>query len=102
MSRLVEIDDVKALPRALTLQVGDILLFRATGGHVLSDDAVVEILGFFLPAVIGPEGQVLSPMGPPAAVLFRARSQGRAMIDVVTSDPSQQPSTSVIELTVQS
>jgi hypothetical protein len=93
MSRLIEIQPVpQELPASLTLSVGDAMLFAASGGHVL-DGIAVELFGSFVESVLGTDGRVLTPAGPPNAVLFFAREPGRAVIDVVTGDPWHSPAT---------
>ena len=87
MSRLIEVQDPRACPRRLTLRVGDVLAFAATGGRVRRGGEAVELLGPFLPAVLAAGGEVLSPAGAPSAVLFRARGVGDSTIDVMTGDP---------------
>jgi hypothetical protein len=91
MSRLIEIgpDDVSG---ELVLGVGDVVRFAATGGHVRSGTAV-EILGILTDSVMGTDGSVLTPLGPPGTVLLRARSPGRAEVDVVSGDPFHSPVT---------
>jgi len=102
MGRLIEVQDAQDLPPRLTLQVGDALFCRATGGHVPSGADVVEILGPFVPGIMGDHGHILSPMGAPNAVLFLARRAGQATIDVVTGDPWQAPQTTTMDLIVES
>lgn len=102
MPRLIEVDDAGACPSPLTLQPGDVLLFRAVGGVVRSGGTCVELLGPFTQAVVAEDGSVLSPVGPPNAVLFRARRPGRAGIEVVTGDPFYSPQMTPIDITVQS
>jgi hypothetical protein len=101
MGRLIEIEHVGEGPPTLTVHVGDVLLFKATGGHVQSGDDVVEMLGAFLPAVQGDNGNILTPMGAPNTVLFRALRPGRASIDVVTGDPWHAPQTTTLAITVE-
>ncbi len=101
MGRLIEVQHAQDLPTSLTIRVGDVLVFGATGGHVYSGAEVVEILGPFLPGVLGDDGQILSPMGAPNAVLFLARRPGRATIDVVTGDPWHTPETTALGITVE-
>lgn len=79
-----------------------VLHISATGGHVRSGEDVIEILGPFLPAVLGDDGNVLTPMGPPNAVLFRALKPGRAEVDVVTGDPWGKSQTALLTITVES
>jgi hypothetical protein len=78
------------------------LVFGATGGHVHSGAEVVEILGAFVPGVLGNNGEILSPMGAPNAVLVLARRPGRATIDVVTGDPWHAPKTTALSITIES
>jgi hypothetical protein len=53
MARLIEVQHAQVFPPSLTTKVGDVLAFGATGGHVESGMNVIEILGPFLPAVVG-------------------------------------------------
>ncbi len=102
MGRLIEIQQAQGFPSRLTIHVGDVLLFGATGGHVQFGTDVVEILGPFLQSVLGDSGQILSPAGAPNAVLFLARRPGRATIDVVTGDPWGASQTTTLAITVES
>jgi hypothetical protein len=102
MGRLIEVQNVQALPPSLTLRVGDLLIFGATGGHVQSGADVVEILGPFFPGVMGNNGKILSPMGAPNAVMFLTRRPGRATIDVVTGDPWYASQITTLEMIVES
>jgi hypothetical protein len=87
VARLLEIQNSQELPLTLSLNVGDILLVRASGGHSRTGNSVVQMLGPYVPGVVGTNGQMLTPEGPPTAVLFLANSTGQAQIDVVTGDP---------------
>lgn len=100
MGRLIEVQHAQDLPTGLTIRVGDVLVFKATGGHVHSGAEVVEILGPFVPGVVGDNGQVFSPMGAPNRVFFIAHHPGQATIDVVTGDPWHAPKTSALNITV--
>src|SRR5437016_2046275 len=102
MPRLIEVQDPRLCTAPLTLHAGDVLLVRAAGGRVRSGDNVVEMLGPFVPAVVGDDANILTPMGPPNVVLFRARGPGRALIEVVTGDPFQVTRTSALTITVES
>jgi hypothetical protein len=102
MARLIEVQDARATPSPLTVHRGDVILFRAAGGKVRSGGDVVELLGHFLSAITGDDGHVLTPMGPPNAVLFRARQPGDALIDVMTGDPFNAPQTTALTITVES
>jgi hypothetical protein len=100
MARLIEVQDARACPARLAIRVDDVLVFAATGGHVRSGTDAVEMLGAFVPGVLGTHGEVLSPAGAPSSVLFRARRAGKAVIDVVTGDPWRAPHATVVELII--
>jgi hypothetical protein len=101
MGQLIEVQDARAGPSALTVRAGDVLLFHAAGGHVRSGGDVIELLGPFLSATLGADGQVVAPMGAPNVVLVRAHRPGRAMIEVVTGDPFYAPQTTALGITVE-
>jgi hypothetical protein len=100
MGRLIEVQGPQ-LPACLTIAVGDLLHFAASGGHVRSGVEVVQMLGPLLSAVLGTNGEILSPMGAPNNVLFLALRAGHASIDVVMGDPWHAPQTTRWEIDVQ-
>jgi hypothetical protein len=100
MARLIEVPDAQKCASDLLLQTGDMLLFHASGGRIGSGGDVVEMLGPLLEAIVGEDGNVLTPMGAPNGVLVRARRPGRAAIDVITGDPWQRPLTTKLAITV--
>jgi hypothetical protein len=101
MARLIEVQDVRVCPSPLKVQVGDVLQFHVSGGHVRSGSNVVELLGPLLTAVVGDDGNILTPMGPPNSMLVRAKGTGQAMIDLVTGDPFHAPVTTRLYITVE-
>ena len=102
MGRLIDARGEQHLPSALTIRVGDLLTLGASGGHVRSGAGVLELLGPFVPGVIATNGQVLSPIAAPNAVLFLARGPGVASIDVVTGDPWHGPKRTIaMDITVE-
>jgi hypothetical protein len=101
MGRLIEIQHAPEAPARLTMEVGDLLQFAATGGHVRSGTDVLEMLDPSLPAVVAPHGEIISPLGAPTTVMFVARSPGRATIDVVTGDPWRAIQTTEFDITVR-
>jgi len=101
MGRLIELQDMRTCPASLTLRSGDVLLVHAPGGHVRSGSEVVEILGPLVPAVLGLDGSILSPVGPPNTVLFRALQPGRARIEIVTGDPFHKVRKTELGITVE-
>ncbi|KAI9747320.1 MAG: hypothetical protein M1835_002148 [Candelina submexicana] len=98
----VEVAHGQGFPPSLTLKVGDMLVFWATGGHIQSGVDILEFFGPFLPGVVGDNGQILSPMGAPNTILFLARSPGRAIIKLVTGDPWHAPQTNTLDIAVES
>jgi hypothetical protein len=100
MGRQIEVPDVTVAPKCMTIKVGDLLVFRGTGGHVRSGSSVLEMLGAFLPGAVTEKGQVLSPAGFPNSVVFLARHPGQVSIDVVTGDPFRAPRTTQFQIIV--
>ncbi len=47
----------------------------------------VEIIGVFVTSVIGDDGNIYTPMGPPNVVMFRALALGLSTIEIFTGDP---------------
>lgn len=64
-------------------------MFGASGGHLLEGETTVELLGLFSTGVLSDDGCVLSPVGPPTNILFRALQSGQARIEVIRGDPWQ-------------
>ncbi|RXG85083.1 hypothetical protein EAS61_37015 [Bradyrhizobium zhanjiangense] len=89
MARLVEIQACQTLPPVLHVRVGDVLMFGASGGHILEGETTVELLGVLSTGVLSDDGQPLSPVGPPTNTLFRAVQIGQARIEVIRGDPWQ-------------
>jgi hypothetical protein len=102
MARLIEVDNASALPVKITIERGDLLLFKASGGNVDSGFDVVELIGPFLSVLMLSSGDVIAPMGAPNSILFLARSAGRARIKVITGDPFFAPLITELEVFVGS
>jgi hypothetical protein len=101
MSRLIDIQPGQQdMPAELVVGVGDVLRFAATGGH-LKTGTTLELVGILKDSVLGADGRILSPMGPPGTVLFRAIDQGQAVVDVVTGNPWQSPITWTLNIRVE-
>jgi hypothetical protein len=101
MGRLIEVQDVRTCPSQMTVRLGDVLLFHAVGGRVRSGRETVRLLGVFFSSVLGNNGQILTPIGPPNIVMFQAHQPGPSLIDVITGDPFQAPRTTTVYLTVE-
>ena len=100
MARLIEVQDPRLCPSPLTVRSGDVLLVRAAGSRVVAGGTAVELLGTFVQSVVADNGEVMTPAGPPNAVLFCARRPGSARLDVVTGDPFHAPVTTALDVTV--
>jgi len=79
------------MPQCLKLRVGDCLSLVSSGGHIISGEDVLEVIGPFLGTVLGIDGRVLAPMGFPNRILFLARRPGRAVIEWVDGEPLRNP-----------
>ncbi len=101
MARLIEVDNAQALPFRITIERGDLLLFKASGGNVNSGFEVVELIGPFLSVLMLDNGEVVAPMAAPNTVMFLARNSGKAEVRVVTGDPFHSPQTTILNLTVK-
>jgi hypothetical protein len=100
VARLIEVRGVVDLPPELVVQVGDVLLFRATGG-IIRSGAGVTTLGSFVAGTLTGDGLVLSPVGAPDATLFYASEPGRALIDLFTGDPWREPRRTTVTIEVR-
>ena len=100
MPRLIEVQDAQAYFTLKAIVVGDVLLFHASGGHVHGGPEVIELLGSFVSAVVGSEGHVLTPVGAPNTVLFRAVNEGEAQIDIITGDAFHGPRKTALQISV--
>jgi hypothetical protein len=102
MGRLIEVQNVQGLPSHVTLRVGDVLHVNATGGRVQSGDDTIEMLGAFVPAVAGNNGEVFTAMSAPNTVLFRAIQLGDAVVEIITGDPWRAPRSTSLHVRIES
>lgn len=102
MARLIEVQDVRMCPSRLAIYSGDVLIFKALGGHIQSGDDVVELLGPFLPAVLGDNGNIFAPEGFPNTVMISARRSGRALIELFTGEHLHTPRRTTLDITIDS
>lgn len=100
MPRLIELPDAQQSPAIETIAVGDLLWCHASGASVRAGQKVVELLGAYRQAIVGDDGAVVTPMGPPNCVLLRARAPGRARVELSVGDPFRTPRTIAIEIRV--
>ena len=101
MGRYIDIrPDDEGLPAELVLAVGDVVRVAATGGAVRSGTGV-ELLGILTDAVVGIDGSVVTPVGPPGVVLLRAREPGRAVVELASGDPFREPLTRALGVRVE-
>lgn len=89
------------LPQSLTVKVGDVLNFAASGGAVEAGEEVIEAIGPFAPAIVGLEGRTVTAESPPTSVLFRAQARGRARLALFTGFGSRTPGRATIEILVE-
>src|SRR5262245_59361175 len=101
MARLVEIRQARDVPPRLVIGVGDLLLINAGGGVIRAGSDAIEMLGPFRPAAIVGDGTLLSPEGMPGTVMFLARAQGSAVIEVLSGDLWQQPVKTTLNVVVE-
>jgi hypothetical protein len=101
MPKLIEVQREQFGFAAHRMAVGDLLFFHATGGQVRSGSEIMELIGSFVTAVVGTEGQILEPLGPPNAVLFRALSPGEAEISVFAGDPFHNPTMTEFRISIR-
>ena len=101
MAQLIEADISMPMPSKVSLKQGDMLFFRASGGYITSGDDVLEQLGPFVSGILDPNGESLSPMGGPNAILFFARQPGQALINVVTGGDWSSPASSELKVVVE-
>lgn len=101
MSRLIGIQPSQQdLPAELLVEVGDVLQFSATGGHI-REGTSVKLIGILTDSVLGTNGRVLSPMGAPGTVLFLASSPGSTVIGIVTGDPGRSSTSRSLKVLVE-
>jgi hypothetical protein len=101
MSRLIEIDDARACAPSLSVKVGDLLVFSASGGRMNTSGPALRYLGAFMRAVVGTNREVLEPMGLPNSVVFEVLQHGQAKIDVISGGLSGNRSTTTLLIIVK-
>lgn len=100
MARLIDIDDIQSLPSILHLNIGDLLMVKASGGFVKKGESSIERLGPFILGVLQKDHSILSPIGSPGTVIFVARKIGQATIAVATGDPFFNPQLVELEIRI--
>jgi len=77
-------------------------MFGGSGGQLRSGENVLELLGHFVPAVVGDNRQILSPSATPNCVFFIARASGAGVIEIVKGDPwlGSTRNTSIVKIRV--
>lgn len=98
MGRLVDVPPDP--PEEITVQVGDFLRFSGSGGIRTRGDSV-EVIGVLNDAVVGLDGTVITPEGPPTSVLLHATGTGRTDIEIITNvAPFAEPTRTLVRVTV--
>jgi hypothetical protein len=98
---LIEVEPADGGPATLVVRAGDVLLIRASGCHVRDGESVVEVWGPLVGAVVGRTGEVMTPAGPPNAVLVHARQPGTATLDLFTGDLWHGPRQTMLHLIIE-
>jgi len=98
---MIEVARARDLPAHVVIGVGDVFVFKAVGGVVRAGADLLDVLGPFRPAVIGPDGTVMSPEGPPGTVMFLARAPGSATIEVISGDPWRRPERIALDIEIE-
>src|SRR5690242_13746029 len=101
MARLIEVDNLDHLPAAIVIKRSDVLLFRASGGYVTAGSDCIRVTGPMTTGTILADATVISPSGPPNAILFEAILQGKSQIEVLTGDPFYAPIAQHIEIRIE-
>ena len=100
MARFIEVQRRDKFPALLAARVGDVLVFHATGAQIIEGAAAIEVLGPFVMALLGEDGQVVTPTGSPNAVLARAAAPGQAMLELFIGQPFHSRKTTTIALQI--
>jgi hypothetical protein len=102
MPRLVSVPSAPdGFPDAVTLEVGDLVVFTASGGGIESGSAL-QTLGTFIGALPGPGGRTLAGQGAPNLTVFRAVAPGASLVRLISGDVRRGPtSESHVRVTVQ-
>jgi hypothetical protein len=100
MARLIDLGAPAGWPSALTVRAGDVIVLGAGGANISVASDAVEVLGPFVPAVLGDNGEILSPMGAPGTVVVVARRPGMAVLELFVGDPWRGSHSKTIEITV--
>jgi hypothetical protein len=101
VTRIIDIDVAPDEERSVTMRVGEVLRIAASGALVSAGNDVVQMLGAFQAAVTGPQGQVVTPCGPPNTVLCQANRPGAATLEIKKGDPFHAPRSSLLTITVE-
>jgi|SRR4051812_13626018 len=101
MGRIIEVDDITALPDSIAVGRADVLILKVTGAQVTIGSHLLEMIGPLIPGVIAGNGQIISPEGAPNTIVLVARQSGEAQIQVATGNPFYTSGTKVIKVCVE-
>lgn len=99
MARLIEVGD--AAPAVLTVKVGDLLSFSASGGGVEDKGSVLRTLGPFSPAIVALNGEALAPETMPTTILVEALEPGAATVLLFSGSRFEPPQQRRVRITVE-
>ena len=101
MPKLIEVLTLEGLPVRITVEKGDVLLIKATGGQVKTGPGVLQLIGAFVPAIMQENGEVITPAGAPNTILCLAHAVGLAQFEVYGGDPWYKRQVSELQIIVR-
>ena len=87
MARIVIFKQAPDLPVRLFLNVGDMIVFYASGLKLNQKEIVLECLGNYIGSFTDKDGTVIAPAGPPNRSIVKAVAEGCCEVTVIFGDP---------------
>jgi len=100
MGRLIDYRPTTAAGVMLAIRVGDIIIAAANGARVRDGGQMLEVVGPLKPALVGDNGEILSPMDAPNSILIHARAAGRASLELIVGDIFMTPRSVILDLDI--
>ena len=100
MGRLIDYQPAVAPGSRLTINVGDVVVIKASGARIQRGAKGVEIFGPLMSSVVGDTGEVFSPIGTPNTILIVARGVGHAILELTFGDLWRAPKRLTIDLEI--
>jgi hypothetical protein len=86
MRRYIEVQNARSCPSPLCVQVGDVLVVYTAGARVRSGDQSIQLLGPFITAMVGQNGEIIEPAGNPGLVILRGLQPGLARVELILGE----------------